>query len=164
MYRKTVSGGRLFRVAYDGVENKITYEELTNILNETLGDDLRTDYEYKMGGDVPGEHFAIAGLDTGVAIIGSSVNGEAFDPIAAFSGGRLYVIGYNGTEPDIMYFRSQEMTPQAAANESGAPEGAGGSVSGGGMDPTVIGGVTIGLFAVLLLVLSVTRRKNRAEE
>ena len=187
MYRKTVSGGRLFRVAYDGAENKITYEELTNILNESLGDDLRTDYEYKMGGDVPGEHFAIAGLDTGVAIIGSSVNGEdvhiiydtgekavlydratcyhkAFDPIAAFSGGRLYVIGYNGTEPDIMYFRSQEMTPQAAANESGAPEGAGGSVSGGGMDPTVIGGVTMGLFAVLLLVLSVTRRKNRAEE
>ena len=187
MYRKTVSGGRLFRVAYDGAENKITYEELTNILNESLGDDLRTDYEYKMGGDVPGEHFAIAGLDTGVAIIGSSVNGEdvhiiydtdekavlydratcyhkAFDPIAAFSGGRLYVIGYNGTEPDIMYFRSQEMTPQAAGNESGAPEGAGGSVSGGGMDPTVIGGVTIGLFAVLLLVLSVTHRKNRADE
>ena len=187
VYRKTVSGGRLFRIAYDGAENKITFEELTDTLNETLGDDLRTDYEYKMGGDVPGEHFAIAGLDTGVAIIGSSKVGEdvhiindtdekallydkatcyhkAFDPIAAFSGGRLYVIGYNGTEPDIMYFRSQEMTPQAAANESGAPEGAGGSVSGGGMDPTVIGGVTIGLFAVLIIALSVTRRKHRADE
>jgi hypothetical protein len=62
-----------------------------------------------------------------------------------------------------MYFRSQEMTPQAAANESGAPEGAGGSVSGGGMDSTVIGGVTIGLFAVLVIALSVTRRKNRAD-
>ena len=168
MYRKTVSGGRLFRVAYDGVENKITYEELTNILNETLGDDLRTDYEYKMGGDVPGEHFAIAGLATGVAIIGSSTAGEdvhkAFDPIAAFSGGRLYVIGYNGTEPDVMYFRSQEITPQAAGNGSGEPEGSGGSVSGGGMDPTVIGGVTVGLFAVLVIALSVTRRKNRADE
>ena len=43
------------------------------------------------------------------------------------------MIGYNGTEPDVMYFRSQEITPQAAANESGAPEGAGG-VSSGGMD------------------------------
>ena len=59
-----------------------------------------------------------------------------------------------------MYFRSQEMTQQAAANGGG-----GSGVSGGsGMDPTVIGGVTIGLFAALLVVLSVTRRKKRAEE
>lgn len=62
-----------------------------------------------------------------------------------------------------MYFRSQEITPQAAANESGAPGGTGG-VSSGGMDPTVIGGVTTGLFAVLIIALSVTRRKNRADE
>lgn len=187
VYRKTVSGGRLFRIAYDGAENKITFEELTDTLNETLGDDLRTDYEYKIGGDVPGEHFAIAGLDTGVAIIGSATAGEdvhiiydtdekavlydkatcyhkAFDPTAAFSGGRLYVIGYNGTEPDVMYFRSQEMTLPAAVSGGGAPGGAGGSVSGGGMDPTAVGGVTIGLFAVLVIALSVTRRKNRADE
>ena len=89
---------------------------------------------------------------------------KAFDPIAVSDGRRLYVIGYNGTEPDVMYFRSQEITPQAAANESGAPEGAGGSVSGGGMDSTVIGGVTIGLFAVQVIILSVSRRKNRAGE
>ena len=186
-YCKTVSGGVLYRVAYDGAENKISFEDLTGTLNETLGDDLRTEYEYKMRADTPGEHFAIAGLDTGVAIIGSSVNGEdvhiiydtdekavlydratcyhkAFDPIAVSDGRRLYVIGYNGTEPDVMYFRSQEITPQAAANESGAPEGAGGSVSGGGMDSTVIGGVTIGLFAVQVIILSVSRRKNRAGE
>ena len=173
--------------SYDGAENKITFEELTDTLNETLGDDLRTDYEYKIGGDVPGEHFAIAGLDTGVAIIGSATAGEdvhiiydtdekavlydkatcyhkAFDPTAAFSGGRLYVIGYNGTEPDVMYFRSQEMTLPAAVSGGGAPGGAGGSVSGGGMDPTAVGGVTIGLFAVLVIALSVTRRKNRADE
>ena len=186
-YSKTVSGGVLYRVAYDGAENKISFEDLTGTLNETLGDGLRTEYEYKMRADAPGEHFAIAGLDTGVAIIGSSVNSEdvhiiydtdekavlydratcyhkAFDPIAVSDGRRLYVIGYNGTEPDVMYFRSQEITPQAAANESGAPEGAGGSVSGGGMDSTVIGGVTIGLFAVLVIILSVSRRKNRAGE
>ena len=89
---------------------------------------------------------------------------KAFDPIAAFSGGRLYVIGYNGTEPDVMYFRSQEITPQAAGNGSGEPEGSGGSVSGGGMDPTVIGGVTIGLFAALVIILTISRRKNRAGE
>ena len=183
VYRKTVSGGRLFRIAYDGAENKITFEELTDTLNETLGDDLRTDYEYKIGGDVPGEHFAIAGLDTGVAIIGSATAGEdvhiiydtdekavlydkatcyhkAFDPTAAFSSGRLYVIGYNGTEPDVMYFRSQEITPQAAANESGEPGGVSGGVSGGGMDPTVIGGVTIGLFAAAILLLTGMRKKR----
>ena len=178
-YRKTVSGGRFFRIAYDGAENKITFEELTDTLNETLGDDLRTEYEYKMGGDEPGEHFAIAGLDTGVAIIGSSKAGEdvhiiydtdekavlydratcyhkAFDPVAVFSDGRLYVIGYNGTEPDVMYFRSQEMTPQPAANEGGAP----GGVSGGGMDTRIIGGVTIGLFAAAVLLLSGMRKKD----
>ena len=185
-YSKTVSGGALYRVAYDGAENKISFEDLTGTLNETLGDDLRTEYEYKMRADTPGEHFAIAGLDTGVAIIGSSVNGEdvhiiydtdekavlydratcyhkAFDPIAVSDGRRLYVIGYNGTEPDVMYFRSQEITPQATANESGAPGGTGG-VSSGGMDPTVIGGVTIGLFTALVVVLSITRRKSRTGE
>ena len=185
-YCKTVSGGVLYRVAYDGAENKISFEDLTGTLNETLGDGLRTEYEYKMRADTPGEHFAIAGLDTGVAIIGSSVNGEdvhiiydtdekavlydratcyhkAFDPIAVSDGRRLYVIGYNGTELDVMYFRSQEITPQAAANESGAPGGTGG-VSSGGMDPTVIGGVTIGLFAALVVVLSITRRKSRTGE
>ena len=181
-YSKTVSGGVLYRVAYDDAENKISFEDLTGTLNETLGDDLRTEYEYKMRADTPGEHFAIAGLDTGVAIIGSSVNGEdvhiiydtdekavlydratcyhkAFDPIAVSDGRRLYVIGYNGTEPDVMYFRSQEITPQAAANESGEPEGAGG-VSGGGIDPTVIGGVTIGLFAAAVLLLTGMRKKR----
>ena len=181
-YSKTVSGGVLYRVAYDDAENKISFEDLTGTLNETLGDDLRTEYEYKMRADTPGEHFAIAGLDTGVAIIGSSVNGEdvhiiydtdekavlydratcyhkAFDPIAVSDGRRLYVIGYNGTEPDVMYFRSQEITPQAAANESGEPEGAGG-VSSGGMDPTVIGGVTIGLFAAAVLLLTGMRKKR----
>ena len=181
-YSKTVSGGVLYRVVYDDAENKISFEDLTGTLNETLGDDLRTEYEYKMRADTPGEHFAIAGLDTGVAIIGSSVNGEdvhiiydtdekavlydratcyhkAFDPIAVSDGRRLYVIGYNGTEPDVMYFRSQEITPQAAANESGEPEGAGG-VSGGGIDPTVIGGVTIGLFAAAVLLLTGMRKKR----
>ena len=181
-YSKTVSGGVLYRVAYDDAENKISFEDLTGTLNETLGDDLRTEYEYKMRADTPGEHFAIAGLDTGVAIIGSSVNGEdvhiiydtdekavlydratcyhkAFDPIAVSDGRRLYVIGYNGTEPDVMYFRSQEITPQAAANESGEPEGAGG-VSSGGMDPTVIGGVTIGVFAAAVLLLTGMRKKR----
>ncbi|MCR5810079.1 MAG: S8 family serine peptidase [Lachnospiraceae bacterium] len=183
VYRKTVSGGRLFRIAYDGAENKITFEELTDTLNETLGDDLRTDYEYKMGGDVPGEHFAIAGLDTGVAIIGSATAGEdvhiiydtdekavlydkatcyhkAFDPIAVSDGKRLYVIGCNGTEPDVMYFRSQEMTLPAAASGGGEPGGANGGGNSGGMDPTVIGGVTIGLFAAAVLLLTGMRKKR----
>ena len=85
---------------------------------------------------------------------------KAFDPIAVSDGRRLYVIGYNGTEPDVMYFRSQEITPQTAANESGEPGGASGGVSGGGMDPTVIGGVTIGLFAAAVLLLTGMRKKR----
>jgi hypothetical protein len=55
-----------------------------------------------------------------------------------------------------MYFRSQEMTPQPAANEGGAP----GGVIGGGMDTRIIGGVTIGLFAAAVLLLSGMRKKD----
>ena len=143
-----------------------------------LGEDLRTEYEYKAGGDVPGEHFAIAGLDDGVAIIGSSVSGEdvhilydtedkaslydraasyhkTFDPIATFSGGTLYVIGYNPTEPDVMYFRSDTVKPRTAADNSAAST------------PNIqkyIGWGTIGLFALAIAVLSLTRKKKRREE
>ena len=80
-------------------------------------------------GDEPAEHFAITGLNDGVAIIGSGTPGEdvhiiyddgneaglydrascfhkAFNPIAVSYKGELYVIGYNTIEPDVMYFRS----------------------------------------------------------
>ena len=186
---KTPSEGILLRAAYDASENKMTVEELTDTFNKTLGEDLRCEYEYKMGDIVPGEHFAIAGLDDGVAIIGSSVAGEdvhiiydtekeavlydrttsyhkAFDPIAAYADGTLYVIGYNTTEPDVMYFRSQVMAPRASQDGSGNAgqpgDGSGGSSgagSGGGLnEPKVIGGLTIGLFAVVVLVLSLMKK------
>ena len=186
--------GKLLRKAYscaltyDASENKMTVEELTDTFNKTLGEDLRCEYEYKMGDITPGEHFAIAGLDDGVAIIGSSVAGEdlhiiydtekeavlydrttsyhkAFDPIAAYADGTLYVIGYNTTEPDVMYFRSQVMTPRASQDGSGNAgqpgDGSGGSSGAGLNDPKVIGGLTIGLFAVVVLVLSLMKRKPR---
>lgn len=185
---KTPSEGILLRAAYDASENKMTVEELTDTFNKTLGEDLRCEYEYKMGDIHPGEHFAIAGLDDGVAIIGSSVAGEdlhiiydtdqeavpcdrttsyhkAFDPIAAYCDGTLYVIGYNTTEPDVMYFRSQVMTPRASQDGSGnagqSGDGSGGSSGAGLNDPKVIGGMTIGLFAVVVLVLTLMKRKPR---
>ena len=191
---KTPSEGIFLRLNYDASENKMTAEELTDTFNKTLGEDLRCEYEYKMGDIHPGEHFAIAGIDDGVAIIGSSVAGEdvhiiydtekeavlydrttsyhkAFDPIAAYADGTLYVIGYNTTEPDVMYFRSHVMTPRASQDASGSSggnssgdssEGSSGAGSGGGLnDPKVIGGLTIGLFAVVVLVLSLMKRKPR---
>ena len=174
---KTVSGGALLRVSYDASQNQVTAEDLTDALNEVLGDDLRTEYEYKAGGNPPGEHFAIAGLDDGVAIIGSSVFGEdvhiiydtddqpalyeratsyhrAFDPSAAFSDGTLYVIGYNPVEPDVMYFRSDTVKPQTTPDIS---------VPGGTNIQKYIGWGTIGLFAVVIAVLSLTRRKKKEE-
>ena len=176
---RTVSDGAFLRVTYDASHNEMTMQDLTDTFNEVLGEDLRTEYEYKAGGDVPGEHFAIAGLDDGVAIIGSSVSGEdvhilydtedktslydrassyhkAFDPIAAYSDGTLFVIGYNPTEPDVMYFRSDPVLPKAEAEGSGA--------AGGTNFQKYIGWGTIGLFALAVIVLSLTRKKKKEEE
>ena len=168
-------------------EEKVSSYEVKLLLDsdKTLGEDLRCEYEYKMGDIHPGEHFAIAGIDDGVAIIGSSVAGEdihiiydtekeavpcdrttsyhkAIDPIAAYADGTLYVIGYNTTEPDVMYFRSQVMTPRASQDgrgDAGQPGDGSGDGSGGGLnDPKVIGGLTIGLFAVVVLVLSLMKK------
>jgi hypothetical protein len=180
---RTVSDGAFLRVTYDASHNEMTMQDLTDTFNEVLGEDLRTEYEYKSGGDTPGEHFAIAGLDDGVAIIGSSVSGEdvhilydtedkaslydrassyhkAFDPIATFSGGTLYVIGYNPTEPDVMYFRSDTVKPQTEADGSGAGQGD----SDGTNFQKYIGWGTIGLFALAVIVLSLTRKKKKEEE
>ena len=177
---KTVSEGKLLRYTYDAAENRMTLEaDLTDTFNQVLGKDLRVEYDYKKGAEIPGEHFAIAGLDDGVAIIGSSSLGEdvhvirdtekeavlfdratcyhmAYDPIAVYRDGTLYVIGYSTTEPEVMYFRSQRMDAETPQNGSGTGEEAGQP----GSDPRVIGGVTIGLFAVVVLVLTTMRKKK----
>ena len=84
-------------------------------------------------------HAALAGLPDGVAIIGNGMNEDgtydvgqdtyilrndatqavkyertssyhrAFDPMATYYNGCLYVAGYNATEPDAMYFRSTKL-------------------------------------------------------
>ena len=81
-------------------------------------------------------HVAVAGLPNGVAIVGADIDDSgayvivqdthviydgtseavpfgrtssyhrAFDPLATYYDGSLYVMGNNATEPDVMYFRS----------------------------------------------------------
>ena len=175
---KTVSEGMLLRGSYDAAQNMFTFEDVTPALDESLGAGLRTEFEYKMGADDPAEHFAIAGLEDGVAIIGSQTAGEdvhilydtdeqaslydratcyhkAFDPIAVFSDGTLYVMGINTTEPEVMYFRSDTVKPRATAEGSGA--GLGTETQSGILTPRVIGWVTIGLFAAVAGALMLKR-------
>ena len=175
---KTVSEGMLLRGSYNAAQNMFTFEDVTPALDESLGAGLRTEFEYKMGADDPAEHFAIAGLEDGVAIIGSQTAGEdvhilydteeqvslydratcyhkAFDPIAVFSDGTLYVMGINTTEPEVMYFRSDTVKPRATAEGSGA--GLGTEAQGGILTPRVIGWVTIGLFAAVAGALMLKR-------
>lgn len=157
-------------------------EDITSVLDESLGGELRTEYEYKKGVDSPADHFTIAGLEDGVAIIGSNTPGEdvhilydtaekaqlyeraacyhkAFNPIAAYGDGKLYVIGYNATEPDVMFFRSDTIRPQAADN-SGAPYGSTRAGVGSGVDGRMIGLGAIGLAAVLAATLLRIRKKG----
>ena len=66
------------------------------------------------------------------------------------------MIGYNPTEPDVMYFRSDPVLPKAEAEGSGA--------AGGTNFQKYIGWGTIGLFALAVIVLSLTRKKKKEEE
>ena len=186
-YGEVVSDGVFLRVSYNPEKNTMEVEDITSVLDESLGGELRTEYEYKKGVDSPADHFTIAGLEDGVAIIGSNTPGEdvhilydtaekaqlyeraacyhkAFNPIAAYGDGKLYVIGYNATEPDVMYFRSDAIRPQAAADNSGAPYGSTGAGSGSGVgsgvDGRMIGLGAIGLAAVLAATLLRIRKKG----
>ncbi len=127
--RGLTSKGKLLRASYDESQNRFVTEDLTDEFEKALGPDLRTAYDKQNAGDEPAEHFAITGLNDGVAIIGSGTPGEdvhiiyddgheavlydrascyhkAFNPIAVNYNGELYVIAYNTIEPDVMYFRS----------------------------------------------------------
>ena len=156
-------------------EGRIEVQDLTDVLDSCLGDGLRTEYGMKSGGDEPGEHFALAGLEAGAAIIGSATAGadvhligdqedqavvydkassfhRAFDPLAVCSDGTLYVIGYNATEPDVMYFRSDKITHAATANTAEGEEQA--------LVNRYIGPVTIGLFVAVIGMLVLLRKKE----
>ncbi|MDO5455920.1 MAG: hypothetical protein Q4F25_03275, partial [Eubacteriales bacterium] len=172
VHRDLTAKGKLFRASYDASQNRIVSEDLTDELEKALGPDLRTAYDKLNGGDEPAEHFAIAGIADGLAVIGSDTPGEdihvidddgseavlydkassyhkAFDPVAVYYGGELYVIGYNPTEPDVMYFRSDPVegkiqnpiSPQEAAKRS-----------------RHMGIATIALIAGTLILLSVFRK------
>ena len=193
--------GRLIRATYDESQNRFMTEDLTDRLEEALGPDLRTEHDKQNAGDVPAEHFAIAGLGNGLAIIGSGTPGEdihiifdegnevvlyekassyhkAFDPIATSYDGRLYVIGYNTIEPDVMYFRSEPLenleqsqgntaqnSPNAAAEEgntaSASEENGPASQSREATDfSRYLGIATIALIVGVALLLAAVRRKK----
>ena len=145
--KELTAGGVLLRAAYDESQNRITSEDMTRALEDALGPDLRTAFDKQNAGDEPAEHFAITGIEDGLAIIGSGTPGEdvhilydtdseavlydkassyhkAFDPMAVFYDGKLYVIGYNTTEPDVMYFRSDTVNerPQSPQSPATTPD------------------------------------------
>ena len=169
-----VTMGKFLRVSYDESQNRFVTQDLTDELEQALGADLRTDYDKQNAGDEPAEHFAITGLEDGLAIIGSGTPGEdvhiiyddekeavlydrtscyhkAFNPIAVSYNGELYVIGYNTIEPDVMYFRSDPVKGRASEPVS-LEETANRS--------RYMGIVTIGLIAGIALVLAVARRRK----
>ena len=76
---------------------------------------------------------------------------RAFDPLAVCYNGTLYVIGYNTTEPDVMYFRADKITSPAA--QETAEESSTAQIN------KYIGPVTIGLFAAAAIVLALLRKK-----
>ena len=166
--------GKFLRASYDESQNRFVTQDLTDELEKALGPDLRTAYDKQNVGDEPAEHFAITGLDDGVAIIGSGTPGEdvhiiydnenetvlydrassfhkAFNPIAVSYNGELYVIGYNTIEPDVMYFRSDPVKGRVTEPVS-LEETANRS--------RYMGIVTIGLIAGIALVLAVARRRK----
>jgi hypothetical protein len=61
------------------------------------------------------------------------------------------VIGYNTTEPDVMYFRADKITSPAA--QETAEESSTAQIN------KYIGPVTIGLFAAAAIVLALLRKK-----
>ena len=171
--KKLTAGGVLLRAAYDASQNRITTEDLTRALEDALGPDLRTAFDKQNAGDEPSEHFAITGLEDGLAIIGSGTPGEdvhilydtdseavlydkassyhkAFDPMAVLYDGKLYVIGYNTTEPDVMYFRSDTVRERAQNPQSVSAE-AGSSRH--------MGIITIALIAGTAVLLTVLHKK-----
>lgn len=171
---KTLSGGEFLRVSYDGSREEIAAEDLTGAFEEALGKDFRTEFETKSG-DEPTEHFALAGIGDGAAIIGGSVPGEdthiiydtddkavvydrtssyhrTTDPLAVYGDGTLYVIGCNTTEPDIMYFRSDRIAERTAQEippkDSKLPD-----------LTQYIGILTVAFFALILGMLTAMRKK-----
>ena len=171
--KELTAGGVLLRAAYDESQNRITSEDMTRALEDALGPDLRTAFDKQNAGDEPAEHFAITGIEDGLAIIGSGTPGEdvhilydtdseavlydkassyhkAFDPMAVFYDGKLYVIGYNTTEPDVMYFRSDTVNerPQSPQSPAAAPD-----------NSRYMGIITIVLIAGTAVLLTVLRKK-----
>ena len=122
--------GKLVRATYNADTQSMTIEDLTDAFNAAIGDNLSS-YVDQVTAETVVDHFAIAGLSDGVAIIGSDEIGadthiikdsgttaetyertscyhHAANPLAVSNDGYLYVTANNATEPSVMYFRSTD--------------------------------------------------------
>ena len=125
---------KFHRVTYDAKKNEIQVEDLTDAF-EALGFSMEDSAERS----AKKVHVALAPLPDGAAVIGCGIredgsyetgkdtfiirNGStqfepfdrtssyhrAFDPMACYYEGQLYVEGNNAAEPDAMYFRSTKI-------------------------------------------------------
>ena len=137
--------GKLVRATYNADTQSMSVEDLTDAFNAAIGDKLDS-YVDTASAETLVDHFTIAGLSDGLAIIGSDEIGadthiikdsgttaetyvhtscyhHATNPLAASWDGYLYVTANNATEPSVMYFRSpdynhtkQQPSPSPGAN------------------------------------------------
>lgn len=171
--------GMFLRISPDSSGDGFETEDLTGALEEVLGENLRAEFDTKSGANELAEYFTITGIGNGAAVIGSDTAGEdthifydtedhavlygktssyhkAFDPVAAYSNGTLYVIGYNTTEPDVMYFRSDRIEQAAQPETSGENAALQQETAG---HSKYLGIATIALFAGIALLLTGLRKK-----
>jgi hypothetical protein len=120
--------GTLVRATYDPQAQAMAIENVTDALKEALGEDMDS-YIHRTASELVNDHFALAGLPDGLAIVGSSELGtdthilrdtattpeayertssyhHAFYPLAVCADGYLYVAANSEVEPNVMYFRS----------------------------------------------------------
>ena len=120
--------GTLVRATYDANTQSMSVEDLSDAFKTAIGDNLDS-YVDTQTSETLIDHFTIAGLSDGLAIIGSDKLGadtsiiedsgttaqtyertscyhHAANPLAAYEDGYLYVTANNATEPSVMYLRS----------------------------------------------------------
>lgn len=139
--------GWLMRLSYDAANNEMTFEDLTPSVKQVICDKLLPEFERAYGKDLIENHFTLAGLPDGVAIIGSPTTGEdthiikdgstelttfprtssyhqGHHMLGTYGDGYLYAMGNNATEPDVMYFRSTayEADPEPEPTPTPEPE------------------------------------------
>ena len=180
--------GKFIRATYHPETQSMSVEDLTDTFKAAIGSDLSS-YVDGMTAETLVDHFAIAGLSDGVAIIGSDEIGadthiikdtgttaetygrtssyhHAANPLAVSDDGYLYVTANNSTEPSVMYFRSTdynhaEQRPVPSPDSGTKASSAAGSPKTGDSLPAAALGVVLA-FALAGLATALTVRRSRS--